>query len=241
MIGDFTRGTGYAFSGIKLVVTTPKIWPLVLVPFLLTLLALIGVVWLALSLRESWLGWLPDWGWLQTIASIATWILLPIIAYFLFLPLASIIAAPFNELIAEHVEERMTGKPSPPFSVGRLLAELGLAVVHGLRKLLRWALLALVVLILSLIPVVGVILSLLGGAYLAARFAAWDALDATWSRWGWSYAQKNNFLRMKRSLCLGLGAVTAAMLVVPILNAVAMPMASAGGAMLAVDASRNRV
>jgi uncharacterized protein involved in cysteine biosynthesis len=89
---------------------------------------------------------------------------------------------------------------------------------------------------LSLLPVIGPIIALVGGGYLASRFAAYDALDATFSRWGWSYARKTAFLRGRRALSLGLGSVVAGLLLVPIVNALAMPIGAAGGALLAISA-----
>lgn len=238
MIGDFSRGVEHGLAGAKLVLGWPRLWPLVILPFLLSLAALAGAVALALGLRDRWLDALPAWAWLQTAATVLSWILLPIVAYFLFLPLASLIAAPFNEAIAERIEEHVTGRPGPPFSLARLLRELALTLVHETRKFVRWLLLAVGVLFVSLVPVAGPILAVVGGGYLAARFAAWDALDATFSRWGWSYAQKIAFLRARRSLSLGLGTVVALLLVVPVVNALAMPIGAAGGALLAIDATR---
>ncbi len=238
VIGDFSRGVGHGLEAARLVLGWRRLWPLVVLPFVLSLAALVGAVALALAFRDRWLASLPAWEWLRVTATVASWILLPVIAYFLFLPVTSLIAAPFNEAIAERVEERVTGRAAPPFSLGRLLRELALTVVHELRKFARWILLALGVLLVALVPVVGPVLAVAGGGYLAARFAAWDALDATFSRWGWSYAQKITFLRARRSASLGLGAVIAGLLLVPGVNALAMPIGAAGGALLAIDVTR---
>ena len=94
---------------------------------------------------------------------------------------------------------------------------------------------AVVPLFVSLLPVVGPALALLGGGYLAARFAAYDSLDATLSRWGWSYTRKQELLRRRRALCMGLGAFVAALLAVPVVNALALSVGAAGGASLALE------
>jgi CysZ protein len=189
----------------------------------------------AFTLRDRWLELLPSSGALRAIVGVLAHLALLVVAYFAFLPLASLIAAPFNETIAESVEHLITGREPPPFSLARLLRDLGRAIVHELRKLFRYLLLALGVLLASLIPAVGPVLGIVGGGYLAARFAAYDALDATLSRWGWPYARKTALIRSRRGACLGLGAVVAGLLVVPFVNAVAMPVGAAGGALLAVS------
>jgi CysZ protein len=217
---DFLRGLGHGLTGIGLVVTRRRLWPLVALPFFIAVAIFIGAFVAAMQLLG--LGWA---------------LAIPVLGVFLFLPVASLVAAPFNEAIAETVETLRTGREPPPFSAGRLLADLGRAVAHESRKILRWLLLSAAVLALSLlVPVVGPIIGVAGGAYVAARFAAYDALDATLSRWGWSYERKTTFLRQRRALCLGLGAVVAALLLVPVVNAIAMPVGAAGGAVLALSA-----
>jgi CysZ protein len=233
---DFARGLRHGLRGAGLILRTPRLWPLVALPFALSLLALGGVVATVFALRDRWMDLLPAAGPLRTVLAVLAHVALVVVGYFLFLPLASIIAAPFNEAIAETVEEELTGRKSPRASLGRLLADLGRAVVHEVRKLLRYLVLAGALALAALfLPGIGPVLALIGGFYLAARFAAYDALDATLSRWGWSYDRKVGFLRGRRALCLGLGVLVAGVLLVPVLNALAMPLAAAGGASLAVN------
>jgi CysZ protein len=217
---DFLRGVRHGLAGIALVVTQPRLRPLVALPFVIALALFIGIF--AAVIKLIGLAWA---------------LAVPVLGLFLFLPVASLVAAPFNEAIAETVEQLRTGREPPPFSAARLLAELGRTIVHEARKIARWLLLSAIVLALSLfVPVVGMVIGLVGGAYVAARFAAYDALDATLSRWGYGYAEKTAFFRKRRALCLGLGAVVAALLLVPVVNAMAMPLGAAGGAVLATTA-----
>jgi len=242
-VASFGSGVAHALRGARVLLGTPRLWPLVIVPFVLTLLAFVGVLAAAFALRDRWLELLPSSGALRAIFGVLAHLALLVVAYFAFLPLASLIAAPFNETIAESVEQLVTGREPPRFSLPRLLRDLGRALVHELRKLVRYLLLALAVLLASLIPAIGPVVGIVGGGYLAARFAAYDALDATLSRWGWTYSRKTAFIRGRRAACLGLGAVVAGLLVVPFVNAVAMPVGAAGGALLAVtlvgEAERN--
>lgn len=242
-VAGFGSGVADALRGGRMILGTPKLWPLVIIPFAFTLVAFVGVFGAAFALRDRWLDLLPSSGALRAIVGVLAHLALLVVSYFAFLPLASLIAAPFNETIAETVEQLATGREPPPFSPARLLGDLGRAIVHELRKLVRYLLLALGVLLASLLPAIGPVIGLVGGGYLAARFAAYDALDATLSRWGWPYARKTAFIRGRRAACLGLGAVVAGLLVVPFVNALAMPVGAAGGALLAVrlvpEAERN--
>jgi CysZ protein len=234
VIASLAGGFRHGLRGAALVGRTPSLWWLVLIPFVLSLAALAGVAIAAVALRERWLGLLP--GGLRQVFAVLSILVAPILAYFLFFPVAALIAAPFNEAIAEAVERRVTQKPSPPLSLLRLLADLVRAVLHELRKLFRWLFLAALLLVVTLVvPGVGPIVGIVGGGLLTAHFAAYDVLDATFSRWGWSYTQKTEFIAAHRSASLGLGGFVALLLVVPVLNALALPLGAAGGALLALE------
>jgi CysZ protein len=240
VVTSFARGTNYARRGLGVLVGTPALWKLVIWPFLLSLAAMVGIVYGLATLHDETVRALTPGGWLGSVLGpvvrVIYWILLPILAWFLYLPVVSILAGPFNEAIAEAVEERVLGRPGQPFSLPRFLRDLGLTVVHELRKFIRWLLLAGAVLALSvLLPGIGAVIGVAGGAYVAARFAAWDGLDYTLSRRGWSYAEKQTFLRQRRPMCLGFGGAIAAMVLVPVLGALALPCGAAGGALLVHD------
>jgi CysZ protein len=238
---DFVAGLRHAGLGARLLITRRRLWPLVALPFLLTLVAFAGVFLAAFALRDRWLELLPAAGALRAVLAVLAHVALVVVAYFTFLPVASLIAAPFNEAIAEAVEEVLSGRRPPPFSLARLARDLARTVVHEVRKLARYLLLASALALAAvLLPGVGAVIALVGGAALAARFAAYDALDATLSRWGWSYERKVSLLRRRRALCLGLGAAVAGLLAIPVINALALPIAAAGGASLALDAVPER-
>ena len=240
MPSDFARGAGYALRGASFVIARPRLWLLLIAPFVLSMLALAALGYEALHTRAQVVHLLTPHGWLGTILGpiLSTLYILAaiVVAYFVFLPVASLLSSPFNELLAERVEEIELGLHGPPFNLLRLLRELGQALVHETRKFLRWVFLALGVLAFTLLlPGLGAIIGLIGGFLIAARFAAYDALDATLSRRGWSYERKVAFLRQHRALTLGLGGAIAALMLVPIVNALALPFGAAGGALLVHD------
>jgi CysZ protein len=233
---DFARGAGHGVRGARLVLGSPRLWPLVLLPFVLSLIAFVAIFAAAFALRERWLALLPDAGALRALLGAVAYLALLVVGFFAYLPVATLIAAPFNESIAEAVEQRLAGSQPPPFSLARLLRDLARGLGHAIRSLSRYLVLAAAVFAASFIPVVGPFIALIGGGYVAARFAAYDALDATLSRWGWSYARKQRLLRERRALCMGLGVLVAVLLAIPVLGAVALPLGAAGGASLALAA-----
>src|SRR6185295_3673253 len=74
-----------------------------------------------------------------------------------FVPVAGIVAGPFNELLSEHIEAVVTGRPSPPFSLGGFVRGLALGVLHGVRRLLTTLVGLALVFALGFVPVIGTI------------------------------------------------------------------------------------
>jgi uncharacterized protein involved in cysteine biosynthesis len=87
------------------------------------------------------------------------------------------------------------------------------------------------------VPVIGPVLAILIGGYLAATSASYDCFDAVLARRLWPYRRKVEFLRSHRGRTLGLGAAVAAMMLVPVLNLVALGIGAAGATLAALDLS----
>ena len=237
MLTDFARGVRHGLDGLRLLAGRPRLWGLVIWPFAISLASLVGIAVAVVALRGHFL---PAGGAWRPVLSIATAIAVPIVCYFLFLPVALLVAAPFNDAISARVEEIVTGR-APAGDAPTTAAGVVRSLVHQARTFARWLLLAVAVLAASLaLPGIGSLVGLLAGGYLAARFAGWDAIDTPLARWGWSYDERLAFLRRRRALCLGTGTVVAVALALPVVNALAMPLAAAAGTVLAVkDAERS--
>lgn len=232
MLTDFARGVRHGLEGLRLLAGRRQLWTLALWPFAISLASLVAIMGTAVALRAHFLP--ADGAW-RPVLSVATAIAVPIVCYFLFLPVASLVAAPFNDAISARVEEILTGH-APRVEAPTTAASVVRSLVHQARTFARWLVLAFAVLAVSLgLPGIGSLVGLVGGGYLAARFAGWDAIDTPLARWGWSYDERLGFLRRRRALCLGTGTVIAVALALPVVNALAMPLAAAAGTVLAVE------
>jgi uncharacterized protein involved in cysteine biosynthesis len=85
------------------------------------------------------------------------------------------------------------------------------------------------------IPGVGWAVYAVGGAFLTARFAAYDVLDYTMARRRWTFKQKQEFLGRHRSLSTGLGGAVSLFLLIPVLGPLAYPLGAVGGTLLMLD------
>ncbi len=173
---------------------------------------------------------LPAWlGWLE-------WLLWPIfaltvvlVAFYAFTLVANLLSAPFNGLLAERVEQHLTGR-TPPGGQGGLsgmLAELPAAIGGELRKLAYFTGWMLVLLVCMLVPGINALLPalwfLLGAWTLALEF-----MDFPLGNRDLSFPDQRTWLRRRRGAALGFGSAAMLVALVPVLNFALMPAAVAG-------------
>jgi CysZ protein len=243
-MGELARGVHDVGRGFAFLNAHPRLWGWVIAPAVVTLLLLagviVGVVLISDSLVSSAVSWLPSWfattgGWLVR-AIVVTGLVLG--GLLVFVSVAGIVAGPFNELLSEAVEERLTGTRGPGFSLAAFARGAVMGVAHGLRRLLVTLLGIALLFALGFVPVVGSIAALVLGGYFAARGTAYDCYDAVLSRKDLAYGDKLAFLRTHRSRALGLGAAVAGLLLVPGLNLIALGLGSTGATLAAHDLRR---
>ncbi len=233
-MGDIARGLAFLR-------THPRLWGWVIAPAIATLVLLIGIIWgvsrLTTPLVERVTSWLP--GFLQGIGGTVLWILviaaMAVGAWLVFVALVGVVAGPFCELLSEAVEQKQTGRPSPKFALGSFLRDALNGIVHGLRRLLVALFCIGCLFALSVIPVIGTILAMVIGGWLAARGAAYDVYDGVLSRRGLAYRDKLAYLKQHRSRTFGLGLGVAGMLLVPGLNLIALGLGTTGATLAALE------
>lgn len=217
----------------------PRLWGWVIAPAVVTLVVLVAMIAGGVWLVQSWLGPLVDRlpGWLATVAEVGVGaVLIAALAaggWIIFIALAGAIAGPFNELLSEAVEEQLTGRRGPAFSLAAFVGGALRGVAHAVRRLLVFVGGALLLFAIGLVPGVGTVIALALGAWIAGRAAAYDAYDAVLSRRALGYGAKGAYLAAHRSRSLGLGLGVTGLMLVPGVNLVALGL-GAVGATLAV-------
>lgn len=238
---ELARGANDVSRGLAVLRAHPALWKWVVAPAIVTLLLIVGAIALIAHLTHPLVAWvvahLPHFmasiaGPLLTVIVVA---LLGAAALLVFTAVAGAVAGPFNEMLSERIEARLMGRAVPRFSLPGFVHELGLGLVHGVRRVIVAILGALVILALGFIPVVGTIAALVLGFWFAARGAAYDSYDAVLARRALGYREKLAYLQRHRSRSFGLGAVVAGMLLVPGLNLIALGLGAAGATVATVD------
>lgn len=229
---DFMKGFGYLLEGLRLI-RLPRLRRFVLVPLLVNALLFTGLIFAAVagfeSLLDYLLGMLPGWlHWLQYILWPLFAISVLLVLVYSFTLIANLVAAPFNGLLAEAVERQLTGQSLEQTGDWRaLLADILPSVWSELQKLGYFALRALPLLLLFVVPGINLLAPVLWLIF-SAWMLALEYADYPLGNHGLKFRDQRPRLRQRRSLALGFGLTVLGLMLIPIVNFVAMPAAVAG-------------
>ena len=132
--------------------------------------------------------------------------------------LVNIVASPFYDIVSMRVEEDISGRKPPEISIWESIKLMG----EELKKVLAIATISLALLIIPGINFVGIV--------LAAGLVAWDFYDYPFARRGLSFRNRFGYLFKDIWSILGMGV----WFMIPFVQFLIMPLAVAGGTMLAV-------
>lgn len=236
-MSDFLTGFKYVFSGFKLVVQ-PGIRIYVLIPLSINTLLFATAIAYGFNLLADFIG---SWssGWWEWIR----WILWPLfvivsltVVFFCFSILANLIAAPFNGLLAEAVESKLTNIALTNASgIRSLPGEILKAIKSEAKKFLYFANRVLPLLLLFFIPVIGQItvpfLWLLFGSWMLAL----EYMDYPMANHGIVFPEQRKIMAIKKKQTFGFGLGVMLLTFVPVINFIAMPIAVAGASKMWVE------
>ena len=233
------NGALYFLRGFALIFR-PGIRAYVVVPLLVNITVFAALIYFGAGQLQSFLdGMLPEsLEWLK-------WLLLPLfliagllIAFFTFNMVANLIAAPFNGLLAEAVERKLTGKGPEEGGLKKIVAEIGRTFVSEIKKLGYIGIRAVPILLLMLVPGVNVAASVLWILFSAWMLAVAYA-DYPMGNHGIAFTEQRNLLARRRWLSIGFGGSVMFGLAIPVLNFLVIPSAVAGATAMWVDQLRD--
>jgi uncharacterized protein involved in cysteine biosynthesis len=110
------------------------------------------------------------------------------------------------------------------------------AIGASLRRILRVLVATMVALLVSMIPIAGLVLGPLLQAYFTARALAWELLDPYFDKRNMGFAEQREFVADHGSLMFGFGLPFVWVLAIPIAGPLLFGMAQAAAAALVNDA-----
>lgn len=236
MITDIGRGTGYLAKGFSLI-KTKGIRRYVVVPLTLNILLFGSLIWFGYAQFAPMVDWMmsfiPGWlGFLESILWLVITSMTAIIVFFTFTPIANIVAAPFNAIMAEKIEEMLTGKDiNSGVSLMTIIKD---SILSQLGKLVYIILWSMVLLLISLIPLVNFL-----SPVLWVVFGSWlmtlEYMDYPMGNHDLTFKQQKQKMKTRRGLALGFGGGVMVLTSIPIINFIVMPVAVAGATAMWVD------
>lgn len=238
MKGNPLIGAGYLIRGFGLI-WQPGVKRFVIGPLLLnSLVFLLVFVWLYAKFvdwTERFSAWLPEWlNWAGGVLWLLFGLALVLSVAYLFTTVALLIAAPFNGLLAEQVEYRLSGMTAPPLPWKRMLGEMWANVLRTLQTLLYFLRFGAPLLVLSLLPLFNLL-----AVPLWLLFSAWylsiQYLDIPLSNHRIPFAQVRRWAAEQRLSSFGFGGLTLFCSMIPLLNLLVVPAAVAGATVFWVE------
>jgi CysZ protein len=235
-------GASYPFRALRLIAGTPSLWQYVLVPVLVNLLvgALVYAGLLAAGLRlvdQLTAALPPELGFLEALLQIVLVIALLLVTGFVFVRFGVILGAPWYDLLSARVERERTGG-SPDTGRGGLLGALQdvlRQIRHETQKLILVLVLGFLLLLLNLIPGVGTLLATAGATALGATIACLDFFDQPLSRRQLGFREKLRVVRRALPASAGFGLVCLALVSVPFVNLLSIPVCVVAGTLFFAD------
>lgn len=207
----------------------PGLRKFVWIPLTINILVFIAATWGFIYYLGSVMDhFLPEESWLDYLR----WVLWPLLAlmfgivvFYTFSLIANIIAAPFNGFLAAAVERMETGV-EPDSGMG-LMQEAWVSVGQEIRKTVFFLIRAIPLLIISFIPGLNIAAPFLWFAY-SAWVSYLQYMDYPMANHGIRFATQRQRLRGKPLDTFGFGGLATLMMMVPLLNLFAMPVAVIG-------------
>ena len=241
MKGNPVKGAGYLLRGLKML-PDPAIRHFVIIPLLVNVLLFSGAIWLLMSQFDGWVDslltqLLPDWEWLAFLRYLL-WPLLAlvvlVVVYYSFTLVANLIAAPFNGLLAEKVENSLRGVRTADEGWRGVLALVPRTLAREFAKIVYYLPRVLLLLLLTFVPVIGLISPLLW-----FLFGAWmmsiQYCDYPMDNNKVSFSQMKLLLKERRLTSVGFGSLIQLGMMVPVLNLILMPAAVVGATLYWVE------
>jgi CysZ protein len=226
------KGITYFLSGLGLIFK-PKIRRFVFIPLFINVLIFSLLIYYGWQQYQQWItgliAQLPTWlAWLEIILIPLFVIASLVVVFFTFSIVANFVSSPFNALLAEAVENRLTGEALPTSGswqeMIKTLPSVLMTEIHKLLYYLRWVILLL---LLGFIPVINLLTP-----FLWLVFGAWmlvlQYMDYPMGNHGIKLKQQRELLSSRIWLSLSFGGVVLIAMLIPFFNLLIMPAAIAG-------------
>ncbi|MCB0393752.1 MAG: EI24 domain-containing protein [Bdellovibrionales bacterium] len=235
MIQSFLIGFKSPIAGVRLILSDSQLLRLSVLPFLVMTLAMIlgftyafpSLAAYLVTLVPAFTGWMVVFGWLGMGLAYLLGFLGVAIVFVLF---ASVVASPFQGLLAEKTLMKLGALESKPFKIGEWLGFTIKMLIVAVERASIFAVVGLMLFVLSLIPIVQV-----GAGFLGLIIVALDCVDYSLELLGFGLRKRFTFLKQNFWELAGFGCCFGITFFVPLLNFFMLPAAVVGACIMVND------
>lgn len=241
VLGEFVRGLTYLPRAARFLRHHPGLLKYVVIPFLINVLTFSLAVFFGLKLFGRVVELLPQGdAWYYLLFYGIIWVfavlLVMVLVFFTFTVIGNLIAAPFNGLLSERVEELQTGTLADvPFTLKGVLLDSGRSLIVEAKKMAVFILGMVLLLLLNLLPLVGTFLYAVSTLLLTLFFLAWEYLSFVHERKQWDFSMQYQYLKDRKLLLLGFSTGVLALLAIPLMQLFCIPLAVIAATLLWCD------
>jgi len=217
----------------------PALWPLTLLPVVLTLVGIVAGTIAAVPLSAKLLAtvWADPSGWLGAAWWLARAAVFLVLVYVAAVTLSVVVAAPLMDRLSARVEELELGAIAGEGGLRRAAAEAARGIANTLARTGLFLLGHVVLLPVLLVPFAWPVLAFLWTAW----WSSIEWLDLPMTRHLHRLGEVRAALAAIRPLGFGMGATLAALFLLPLANLLVVPVGAVSGTLLYCELVRGGV
>ena len=223
MIKNIIKGIKAYFGAFQLI-SKLKLWRYFIIPMFISLITAAVIIGLAYGLSDDLGHYIANfWKWefgkntFELISTLFSGLLIIVIGLILYKHIVMALSAPFMSPVSEKIEDYYRGDDHK-HRITSFKEQLVRGIRINIRNLIREILLTIPILLLGLIPVVGILSTIL--LFLTqAYYAGFGNMDYTLER-HFKYADSVSFVKINKGLAIGNGIVFMLFLLIPIIGVI---------------------
>jgi CysZ protein len=218
------------------------LWRYILVPILVNIvvgiLVYAGMLFAGFQAIDNLLAGTPEWA---TLLAVVLRVVLVVALFmstgFVLLRFGVVLGSPWYSQLSERLEHIFIEEKVKPHSTSAatIVRDIWDALSFEVKKLLLLVLLGLPLLLLNLLPAFGSMLAGIGWVALGATIVCLDFLDPSLARRRLSFREKLTTIRRSMPASVGFSLICLALISVPFLNLLAIPLCVTAGTLFFCD------
>ncbi len=230
IITEFFKGI-LIYLKANRVIVKHKLWPYLLIPgamsfcYVLFLIILGSVFFSDISgyINAHWLPGFLQGDAMVVIVAVLLWIFMVLVGYITYQQVVLILFSPVLGYISERVEFLICNKAPPDFNLQNLIKDIIRSLIINFKNLGLMLVFSLLALMVSIVPVIGAIISTSLILLIQSYYGGFGLMDFTLERKRYSVKESFEFNRGNRGLTTGVGMGFILLLVVPVMGWMTAP------------------